>query len=255
MIGKVIPFAAALAFAWSARGQDVQPDRPTFCTGIQIVQAGHVQVELGATLTFSGGAKDLGVGELRVRVGLEKWAEVGLGVTSYNRQVSGTGESGGSAELEGNLAASQLDFKIRLLDSESTDFGILAGAKLPGGGGTSREIHAEPFGGLVLDQGLSETVSMTANLGGIYASSENGEQFAVLVGGVNVTLAVSARVSLYGEAYFWSRTEPGGPSTQALSGGIQYLLTRKISLDFRAGAGLGRTSPDWFTGIGASILF
>jgi hypothetical protein len=253
--GCVIAFVVAVAWAADAGGQEVRPDRPTFCTGIQIVQAGHVQAEFGATLTFSGGAKDLGVGELRLRIGLARWAEVGLGVTSYNLPVSRSGEAGGSAALDGNLAASQLDFKIRLLDSGSTDFGFLAGAKLPGGGGTNREIHAEPFGGLILDQGLSETVSLTANLGGIYLSSEDGEQFAVLLGGVSVAVAVSSRVSLYSEAYFWSRAEPGGPSVQALSAGIQYLLTRKVGLDFRAGVGLGRTSPDWFTGIGAAILF
>jgi Putative MetA-pathway of phenol degradation len=255
MIGKVITFAAAAVLAWNAGGQEVQPDRPTFCTGIQIVPARHVQVELGATVSFSGGAKDFGIGELRVRVPLASWVEVGLGVTSLNVHRSGSGGAGGSAAPTDDLATSQLHFKIRLLDSGSTDFGVLVGSRLPGGGGVDREIHAEPYGGLILDQGLSGTVSLTANIGGVYLSSGEGEQFGVLLGGVAVTLAVSARASLYGEAYFWSRLEPGDPPVQSLGAGIQYLLTKKISLDFRAGVGFGRTSPDWFTGVGAAILF
>jgi hypothetical protein len=190
-----------------------------------------------------------------VRVPLARWVEVRLGVTSYNLHHTGSGEAGGTAAPAQNLAASLLDFKIRLLDSEATDLGFLVGARLPGGGGVDREIHAEPFGGLILDQGLSETVSLTANIGGVYLSSRDGEQFAALVGGVAVTWATSGKVSLYGEAYFWSLAEPGGSSVKALSAGIQYLLTKKICLDFRAGVGFGRTSPDWLTGIGASILF
>ena len=257
---KLLALAGAVALTANARGQAlpplvVQSDRPSFSNGIQITPLGHVQVELGVTVAFSGGEKKLGLGELTARIPFASWGEVSLGIATYGRLVRGSGETedAASGRNEGYMDP-VVEFKIRLLDSASTDLGFIAGAALPGGSRNYREKHAQPNLTLALDQVLSETVALTVNVGGTFSSS-GGNQFAVVLGGLSVSVATSDRVSLYGEAFFWSRSQPGGPSEQTLSAGVEYFLTKSVSLDARAGVGFGRTASEWFTGVGAAIAF
>lgn len=241
-----------LALANPAPGQEaaappiVAPDRPDLSNGIQIVPVGYVQVEGGLTAARLGGTTNLTVGELMVRIPFSSRVEVGV-------QLFDWGASWGSGTSHG-ATDPVVDVKWKIFDSESTDFGVILGTSLPLGARSFGEPHLQPYAVLSVDQVISEKVSVTVNAG-VVRGSAGGETFDGQFGGASTSFQVSPKVSLFLELFGWSRTEPGGPGQQVVDGGLEYLVTNRLMLDARIGAGFGRTASDGFLGIGASFLF
>lgn len=248
--------AGAWAIAWALAGpagaQPADgppapvPDRPDSSTGIQIVPAGHVQVEGGATLSRAGGTTELDVGELMVRVPLSARVEA-------RAQVFTVDESWGKGSAHG-LAGPLVDLKWKLVDGEETDFGVVAGTSLPIGSASERSAHLQPYGVLALDQQLSGAFSVTLN-GGVAAASSGGATAAQLSGGASFSYQASARAGLYLEGYAWARTAEGTPAEELVDGGLQLLVGERVMLDARVGVTFGRESRGALAGIGASVLF
>lgn len=169
----------------------VKPDRPSFTNGIQIVPLGHLQFESGATAEFTGSDRNLWIGELTIRVPVSKSIEFRGLVGTYGHSTSG-------GETRQGFMNVLLDAKVRLIDTETSDFGFIAGAIVPVGSNDFRQQHLQPYLTLCFEHPLSETIGLTANSGIVYRSV-SGEQLAQVYGGAGLTFDVASRVSLYGE--------------------------------------------------------
>ena len=248
--------AGAWAIAWAVAGSAgaqpadgppaLVPDRPDSSTGIQIVPAGHVQVEGGMTLSRADGITELDVGELMVRVPFSARIEA-------RAQVFTVDESWGKGSAHG-LVGPLVDLKWKLVDGEATDFGVVAGTSLPIGSASERSAHLQPYGVLALDQQLSGTFSVTLNAG-VAAASGGGATVAQLSGGASLAWQASAKAGLYLEGFAWARAGTETPAEELVDGGLQLLVGERVMLDARVGVTFGKESHGVLAGVGASVIF
>jgi hypothetical protein len=133
----------------------------------------------------------------------------------------------------------------------SPQVALLFGTTLPVGSSELREPHAQPFTVLALSWGLSESVSLGANLGAALAS-DGGEQYGELSGSVAAGFSVTDRVGVFVELFGFVPESDGGPETSYLDAGITRLLSNDLQLDLRVGVGLDDEADDLFAGIGVS---
>jgi hypothetical protein len=198
------------------------------------------------TVTRTGGSTDLSVGELTVRVPFSTRVETRVQLFDFDWTLAKQGSRG--------VLSPVVDLKWKILDSDSTDLGIIVGTSLPVGTHSYKEPHLQPYGVLSLDQIISETVSFTMNAG-VARASVSGETFWQRFGGLSFAFQASQKVGLFLEGFGWDSVEPGGPGVQLIDGGLQYLVGRRLMLDARAGVDFGRTASDGFVGFGGAFLF
>lgn len=237
---------AGLSAAAQEEGPTVAPDRPDSCNGIQIVPAGHLQVEGGTTVSWSPGGRELTVGELTLRVPLAGRLETRV-------QLFSADWASGRESARG-LLEPLVDVKWKLHHGERTDFGVIAGTSLPVGSGGFRDAHFLPYGALALDEALGESLSVTVNLG-LASSFAAGATHGRASGGASFSLQASPKLSVFLEGFAWGSAGREVPGAQLVDGGVQLLLGRRVMLDARAGVDLARGGNGAVAGLGASALF
>lgn len=226
-------------------------DRPDFTESAETVARGRVQVEGGYTFTEGDGGDEHSFGEVLVRVGIAPRFELRLGIDSWIRLDPAGPEPGADGFVDPSLGAKAV---LRVDDDErlaSPQLALLFGATLPLGSTELREPHAQPFAVLAASWGLTETVSLGANLGAALASA-GGEQYGELSASVAAGFGVTDKLGVFVELFGFLPEDDGGPSTSYLDAGITRLLSNDLQLDFRVGVGLDDDADDLFAGIGVA---
>jgi hypothetical protein len=255
---------ALLALAAPLSAQDLsglkepmEPDRPDFTNGPKLVAPGHLQVETGYTFTRTGPEKASSLGEILLRYAVDDRWEARLGLNSYDWIDTGVP---GERRISG-FEDPFVEVKVRLNDAEAEHrphgvpaMGLLLQTTVPVG---SRALTADvwqPTATLALHWDLPAEWSIESNLGYSY-DADGGQPFSQTFASLSAGFQLNDKAGGFLEGYILSKESADGSATHYVDAGLSYLLSNDLALDVRAGAGLDRPRPNWFTGLGASVRF
>jgi len=242
-----------LGIASSAAGvEPISTDRPGQGTSTDIVPQGAIQVELGIQYQPESAAgdrrtPDLSAPELTLRWAPLDWLELRFGENTafYSSHTTGDDDAS-SSELE-------LATKARFVEQHGAvpTFAALFELDIPiatSGGATNA---VDPMLTLLAGWSLAADWSFDANLGlsGPSQGVENPARVFQLDPVLTLEWDALERVGLFIEWYSSAKTN-GEPTQQSTDGGITYLVTDNLQIDFAAGAGLNAPAPDFYVGAG-----
>lgn len=223
-------------------------DRPDFTESVDVVQPSHAQVEGGATTSREGVTREHALGEVLVRVGVTRRAELRLAPNSSVVQ-----RVGGRTVATGMEDAS-IGTKVRLYGGRgmAPATSLIVGTTLPTGGSAFRGRSLSPEAKLLLAWDLSEKLSLSSNLN-VESAREGGGRVTTYASSASFGLALTERIGSYAE-YFGFYPQ-GSAASHYANGGLTYLLSPDLQLDGRAGQGMNGIDGDWFVGFGISRRF
>lgn len=223
-------------------------DRPDFTESTETVPAGMVQVEGGYTLAAGGADRVHSIGELLVRVGVGSRSELRFDASSYTI-ASSDGETTRGFEDLGIGAKVKLVEEAEHPGSVRPALSLLLGTSLPTGARAYRERTLQPEIKLAAGWGLSERLSLGANLNHAWLS-EGGRRFGQQSASASFGYSLSEKVGSYFEGFAFSPESPSGPTAKYVNGGLTYQVHDGLQLDARGGARVGAASQDYFVGVG-----
>lgn len=246
--------AAILSFPLPGFAQEEDPmvtDRPDFTESAVTVAPGRFQFELGYTFTRKGTEDRHDFGELLARLGILPWLEGRLGLNSLALVTAPSTESSGLQDMTVSFKA--LLFRKPAGSSAAVpQVALLVGTDLPTGNDGFGEGEMQPGAKLAFDFGLSERFGLASNVGWAYLVSD-GSRFHQGVGSVTLGYAVSGPLSVYTEWYGFFPENRAGGSRHYVDGGVAWSLGPDTRIDWRIGAGLQESGPNWYTGAGLSF--
>lgn len=221
-------------------------DRPDFTESAVSVAPGRVQVEAGVTLTSSGDADELTVGEVLARIGLVDGIELRVGAGSFvDLDAPGVDQSGWADPSLGV----KIELPFRAPGDGDTALLVTAGLPAPGDLGGDGIV---PSAVLAAGWDLTDRLSLGANLGYAHERADD-ERFGQLFASTALGVAASDRLGLFAELFRFSREEPGGDDRTYADVGATWLLRPDLQLDLRAGRGLDGPDRARFVGAGVAI--
>lgn len=239
------------ALAPAQESDPLVTDRPDFTESAATVAPGRFQFEMGYTFTRSGTEELHNMGELLARLGILPWLEGRLGLNSFSVLRDPAADREGLEDLT-------VGFKA-VLNRKETDasraeprVALLVGTDLPTGDGDVGSSEVVPGATLAASWDLSGRLVMASNVGWAYAIDEDeryGQGLASLVFGYSVSGPLTAYVEWFGLL----PESRGDGASHYLNGGLAWLLSPNLQLDWRLGAGLQDPDPNWFTGVGVSF--
>lgn len=250
----LIAIALGLACPASARGQEAESlvtDRPTFTPSGSTVAPGRFQVEAGYTFSKAGDQEQHNFGELVARIGVVSWFEARLGINSYALLRAPADDQSGFEGL--GLGAKFMLY--RKPEGSSTlvpQVALLAGTDLPTGSDEFGPTAAQPAAVLVLDFALGAGFDLTSSVGWAYLESD-GSRFNQGTGSAVLSYSISDPLTGFVEWYGLFPENRAGGSNHYVNGGLGWLVSPNVQLDWRIGLGLQDPDPNWFTGIGISF--
>ncbi len=225
-------------------------DRPDFTESPQVVPPGRVQVEGGYTYSREGAAREHALGEVLVRVSVNRKMEMRIGVPSYLWQRDGGRSSGiDDAFLGGKIALSSGGGK-------KPATALLFGTSLPTGAKAVGSDAWQPEAVLAASWDLCPTTALSINLGAA-RPVEAGTRFSQLFGSLSVGHSLNAKWGTFAEAFGFNKADATGKSAKYANGGVTYLINNDLQLDARFGIGLNNHAGglDFFTGFGVARRF
>jgi Putative MetA-pathway of phenol degradation len=227
----------------SSEATDIATDRPDVTNSSVVVPQGSLQIESGVNWTARQGGPVIDGPASRVRLGVTPCTEVLLDLPNYFHPVRGPGASGFSDLSPG------IKHQFGSLPG-GFQFSLTAGLELPSG---AVRISGPGFGGYIQLPWTKE-LGDAWSLSGMFTvfwfpgqSRSNPTLEPTLV----LERQVGPRADVFIE-YFADGPQHGIPS-QAINSGGAYRLTSTQQVDFHAGFGLNRESPDYFFGLGYSL--
>jgi len=224
---------------------DIATDRPDVTNSSVVIPQGSLQSESGVNWTARQGATAIDGPASRVRLGVAPCTELLIDLPNYFHPVRGSGASGFS-----DLAPA-IKYQLGSLPRE-LQLSVAAGLELPTG---AVGISGPGYGGYI-------QLPWSKELGGGWSLSGMFTAFwfpgqprsnPTLEPTFVVERQVGRRADVFIE-YFADGPKHGTPS-QAINSGGAYRLTSTQQIDFHAGFGLNRESPDYFFGLGYSLRF
>ncbi len=270
--GRFVPFTVAIDLQGPSKPEqrpaapvrqvpELITDRPDLTESSSTVPAGYVQIETGWIFTREDeeGVRQQ-VHELPgtlVRIGLVDWLELRTAWGGYIREDVRVGPLQMEAQGVGDA---ELGTKIRLLHEKGAlpEVAFLVAGSLPVGSNAFSADRVDPSFRFSLSHTLSDRVGLGYNLGMVWESKvgETGKRTTLsnylytLALGVGLTEQLGAFVEVFGDI---SASATGKPA-HSFDGGFTYLLRNNLQLDVAAGVGLSKEAPDWFVGVGVSVL-
>lgn len=225
--------------------EPISTDRPDQTESTQLVPAGMVQVEGGATMLSTRGARTTSYGEVLVRAGVHDAIELRVEPFTYTSlSRSGAPEAGGVEDLA-------LGVKVPLFRRDSAarfapDISVIGATSVPTGSRPFRADGAQPEAVLAADWSLAERLSFGSNLT-LRRGRSDGARYWERGASTTFGLALSERTGMYAE-WFAVRDTRDPAAVHVLNSGITY----KLSTDFQLDARIGRGNRDsgTFGGIG-----
>lgn len=236
-------------------------DRPDFTESTEPVPRGHFQLESGYTFTYDREQRQRRrehvAPELLLRAGLFDRFELRLGWPGYSwtRELFQTESSAGRpvSREEASQGASDpsVGFKFKFCEQENLrpHLAVIAEMSAPSG---SRGVSAgdvEPTAKLLWSYDWSESLALSGNAN-LSLPREAGDRFVQVGHSVSLSVSWSDTVGTYIEYFGFYPNARDSDCAHTLNGGITYLVTDNLQLDWRAGFGLNEEADDFFTGIG-----
>ena len=243
-------------------------DRPDFTESAVVVPRRSVQVEGGVTVERTGGVVARHAGELLVRLGVARAAELRVGLNSYTSTLR---TPGGGPHPHG-LEDASVSVKLVLVSEARArglvpTLGVLGGTTLATGTGDVRETALTPEAKLLAQWDLPAGWGLSGNLnassarcddpactstrpdGTVRVRRRRGE----VVASLSADHPLGARLGGYAEV-FGGRPAVGA-GWQYANAGLTFAAAPLVQLDARVGRGLGGTRRDYFVGAGVSERF
>ena len=233
-----------------AQEPELVTDRPDFTESASVPGHGRVQVEGGWTVEESADAREHSIGEILVRIGLGSRFEARIEPGSWIDASAPDGDATGPDES--GMDDAGLGMKLLLLEEQAPSIpatALLLSTSVPTGDDDIGSSDWQPEARLALAWTLSEAWSLGANAG--WARPDDGdERFDQALGSVALGRALGERLGAFLELYGFAPAAPEGDDAAVLDGGLTFALGPEAQLDVRAGAGLTDAAPDWLFGLG-----
>ena len=247
-LGVLLLGAATLAGTGEAGAQTAElvTDRPDQTESATVVPRGLLQVETGYRFTRDGGAGGhAGPGTL-LRVGLGGRTELRLGHAGV---VGGEGRRG--------AGDSELGAKINLIpraDGWRPELALLGGLSLPTGDHGFSSDGADPSFLIAFAHELRPRLALGYNAGAAWESSpDRPDRDAFIVYSLALGVSLTDRLGTFLEIFGDRQLTGPVASRTSVDGGLTFLLTEVLQLDFSVGRGLGAAADDLFVGTGLSL--
>ena len=240
--------------AASAAAQPLTTDRPDFTESPLAVDAGRIQVELGATFQafdFQGERTVFNTPEALVRVGVARGVELRTVLPEYTRVVREADALAPRIVTE-DATDPSVGLKVELGNASGVDLGVIAETTVP-------VVESE----FDVDRSV-QTVIVTAagdlsprlSLGSQLSATYNETPDRVGLGATVVLgLSLDDQIGLFAELAASDPVDVAIDAEVLLHGGATLLLTDDLQLDAHAALGLTDTAPEYLVGVGASARF
>ena len=223
-------------------------DRPDFTESTSTVDPGEVQAEGGYTFSRVSDERSSAAGELLVRIGVTRSAELRLEPGSYTWLTSPDGKQSGreDAEVGVKLRAHNATAEGR---SPVPAVSLVLATSVPTGSREFRENRLQPEGKLATEWTLAPHLSLGTNLD-VARLLRDGRRYTELAASASFGLDLSPRVGAFAEAFGFAPQVSGEKHTGYLDTGLTAMLSAQLQVDLRGGVGLNGTGPDYFVGAG-----
>jgi hypothetical protein len=223
-------------------------DRPDFTESTSTVRPGGLQAEGGYTFARSAGERSSSAGELLLRIGVTRFAELRLEPGSYSWVTSASGTQSGRED--GELGA-----KLRLHDaadeapSPLPAVSVVLKSSVPTGGAVFRENRLQPEVELATEWTLASHVGLGTNID-LARPVVDGQRHTELAVSASFGFDLSPRFGAFAEGYGFVPKASGLKRTGYVDTGLTAALSADLQVDVRVGLGLNGTPPDYFAGAG-----
>ena len=213
------------------------------------MRPGDVQAEGGYTFSRSAGERSSSAGELLVRVGVTRFAELRLEPGSYSWVTSPSGTQSGRED--GEVGA-----KLRLHKAPDENpspvpaVSVILKSSVPTGGAVFREKRLQPEAELATEWTLTRQVGLGTNIDIASLVADDGRRYTELAVSASFGFDLSPRFGAFAEAYGFVPDNSGTRRRGYLDTGLTASLSADLQIDVRAGVGLNGTPPDYFVGAG-----
>lgn len=258
VVSAVALLCAGVALAQA--GEPINADRPGIADGSKVVGPGRLQLEAGVQkeLRRAAGVTDQRtMAPLLMRAGIEQDWEVRLETNSYVFQSSRDG-FGPRIRDEGRTPVA-LGAKYQVTDPKdrtAPSVGVIARLVPPSGSGSFRSRRTSGDLRLAADWDFAQKWSLNPNVGVGLVEDDEGRTIFARTFASTLSYNPTASLSLFVDGGLQSPERRGGRASVIFDGGLGYLLTPDVQLDFSAGKGVrGSTSPRAFVSAGISTRF
>ncbi len=241
---------AATAITCLASEDSIIADRPGFSTGTYTVKPHVLNVELGYQYASSNNDSkqfSQSLPLMVLRTGLSEKIELdllwdGLNIDKEKNQPTTT-----------SRADISVGGKYRIYESTQYNLTALGILSLPTGSVPSKSNHFDPLLGLLWDYSLSDETSL---FGTVQASSYEAESSRIYdtQAAIGASFSHTESIGTFVEIYTIVPSKSTLEREHVLDGGVTYLLSQDIQLDFNIGIGLNDSSPN-FVGFGIASRF
>ena len=237
----------------------INADRPGIADGSAVVGKGRFQIETGLQREFRDRAGEkthtVFIPTL-LRLGLsDKWEmRIESNVHTWDRVTAADGtftKSSGDAPVS-------VGAKYRLQDADGTgsSSGIIVRIFPRSGSGNYRSSYITADVRLVADWDFAADWSLNPNVGLARYEDGAGQLFSAGLFAATLSYNVNKKLSVFLDGALQTPESKGGKAMTIYDGGVAYLMTPDMQLDFSAGIrGRGDTPPDHFIGAGISVRF
>lgn len=233
----------------TASREPLVSDRPDFTESTSTVERGHIQAEGGYTFTRSAGEKSNSAGEILVRIGLARFAELRLEPGSYSWVASPTEKQSGREDGE-------VGTKLRLYDPPDDNpspvpaVSFILKTSIPTGAAVYRVKRLQPEAELATEWTLASHVGLGTNIDMARPVDDDGKRYTEFALSASFGFDLSPRFGAFAEAYGFIPQGSGSKRTGFLDTGLTAALSADLQLDVRVGIGVNGTPPDYFVGAG-----
>lgn len=236
-------------------------DRPDFTESTDAVPRGHVQIEAGYTFAYdrvgSDRVRDHSAPELLLRIGLFDNMELRVGWAGYSwneHQFEVEADDDERVTLEEwSQGANDVTVgaKYKFFDQQGfrPHLGVIGELSLPSGSVGVSAGDVDPAIKILWAYDLSERFGLAGNVNFASVSDDVGRFFQSSAS-LSFAAALSDRWGGYVEYFGFYPIARDSDCAHTLNGGLTYLVSDNIQIDWRAGFGLNEAADDFFTGVG-----
>jgi hypothetical protein len=241
-------------------------DRPDFTESTDAIPPGWMQLEMGYTFTYDREKdvrlRDHGAPELLLRAGVFEDFELRIGWDGYT-----WAETQFRTETEDDRLITEEDWdqgaydatlgvKYKFFDQQGwrPNFGVIAEVSVPSGTRGVSSGDVDPGLVLLWAYDLTDRMSLAGNVG-VASLTTDSSRFTQAKASLSLATAITDRLGGYVEYFGIYPNARHTDCAHSVNGGLTYLITDDLQLDWRIGAGLNEEADDFFAGFGVAWRF
>lgn len=247
---------AAAAFSLSACASmgtrnALVSDRPDFTEAPVTIDAGHVQVESGSTVSREGETRATAFGEVLVRAGLADKVELRISGNSFVREQTGDVLTSGREDAT-------VGFKFKLIGEQEgrswiPALSVITHTTVPSGSSFYRSQRAQPEVKVITSWPLTDRMAFSSNVN-VGRPYDGVRSYTEVVGSGSLGYAASERVGVYAEAFAFAPQDGSGIVSKYVNSGVTFLFSPDVQIDVRGGMGPSSAGRrDFFAGVGLVV--